>query len=334
MRGNKLLLIAVATLVVMCLISFQAPVKFALAADKPAAELTAGGGAKGGVGFVVLEALSKLVKKDYPNLNINVVEGGWVGNLAKVDKGEMNLASTTVAMCALAADQKPPFTTPLPNVQAVYTTQDKLYYFALVRKDLPLNAVSDLVKKKPAIKLQTIKKGTATELTWRYIFESLGAKWEDLPSWGASITFIDWKEAVEKVKSGELDGLLVVGVKKIDWADEVCKALDMKILKWDKDLIDLTQQKLGFGKGVIPMGTYRGTNYDVIAPTDTGEIIANANVAEDVIYAIVKTLGEKADEYSKMHPGLEDFKAEGMPNVRLSLHPGAARYYKEKGYIK
>ncbi|MBN2437529.1 MAG: hypothetical protein JXL20_02915, partial [Deltaproteobacteria bacterium] len=99
------------------------------------AVLKAGGGAVGGVGYMVMTGMSKVVKDQYKRMDFTVVPGGWVGNLPRTNTGEMDLSSTTIAMCSLAVAKKDPFPNPLPNIRALYSTQDKLYYFAIVRKE-------------------------------------------------------------------------------------------------------------------------------------------------------------------------------------------------------
>ncbi len=327
MRTRKMLVGAAAVLFVLGLIGHQ----FSFAQDKAGVTLNGIGGSKGGVGMVVMEAMAKIVTSAFPGITINVVPGGWVENITKIEGG-LDIASTTVGMCALAVEQKPPYNTPLPSVRALYSTQDKIYCFAFAKKNLPLEYVSDLVKKKQPLKIFSLVKGNAAELIWSNVLQALGEKPEDLAT---KLVYGTWKEGVEKVKVGEVDVMLVVGVRKIDWAEELCKSAEMKILKWDKDLLDMTKQKIGLDRGVIPMGTYLGTDYDVIAPVDSGEIIVNAKVSADVAYSIVKALAEKEADYAKAHAGLADFKASGMANnLKFPLHDGAAKYYKEKGYIK
>lgn len=317
------------------LVFSQVATNFALAEDKPALKVNVVGGSRGGIGLVVMESLVKVVQKAYPNINFNVTEGGFVENIPKVNAGDFGLGSTTKSLCALAEAQKFPYTSPQTNLRSVFAAQDKVYYFALVKKDIPVETVSDLVNKKLPLRLFTLKRGNVAELMWRVIFDNLGVTWGDLSSWGANITFGSWAEGVEKIKKGEVDVILGLGIKKLDWIEELSKSVDMKIINWDNKLLDLVQQKFGFEKGVIPMGTYScNINYDIISPTDTSEVMANVNVPDDVIYAIVKTLAENSQEYASSHVGLGDFQAIGMPNVKLPLHPGAKKYYQEKGYIK
>ena len=85
---------------------------FAFLASGAGAEVTAvlkaGGGAPGGAGFAMLTGMSKVVAKSYPKINITVVPGGWVGNVTRVDVGELQLASTANTLCQLAEQKIEP----------------------------------------------------------------------------------------------------------------------------------------------------------------------------------------------------------------------------------
>ena len=56
----------------------------------------------------------------------------------------------------------------------------------------------------------------------------------------------------------------------------------------------------------------------------------------DTVYAVVKAVFDNFDEFKKLHPALANLKPESMVKDGLSapLHEGAAKYYREKGWIK
>ena len=248
-------------------VCFLIPMNARSAPDKKfSAVLKTGGGAVGGIGYMVLTGMSKTVREAYPRMDITVVPGGWVGNLFRVDKGELDIGSTTTAMCSLAESHKAPFDKPLPNIRALYSTQDKLYYFAIVTKETPVDSVEELFEKKPPVRLCTLQKGTTTELMWRNLFQSQGLTWDDISDWGGKINHVAWGDAVNLVKDGHADGILAVGVRQLGWAMDLTNARDMKILKWGEGMFKLLNEKFGFGTDTIPGGTYPGIDDDVMCP--------------------------------------------------------------------
>jgi TRAP-type uncharacterized transport system substrate-binding protein len=65
-------------------------------------------------------------------------------------------------------------------------------------------------------------------------------------------------------------------------------------------------------------------------------LVASSKTSPDTIYVMVKAVFDNFEEFKKLHPALANLKPEEMVKNGLSapLHDGAAKYYKEKGWIK
>ena len=91
-----------------------------------------------------------------------------------------------------------------------------------------------------------------------------------------------------------------------------------------------------FAKATIPGGMYSGNPN----PTETYGVLAtlvtSAKVPDDVVYNVVKATFDNFDEFKKLHPALANLDAKNMvaDGNSAPLHEGAARYYREKGWIK
>jgi uncharacterized protein len=299
------------------------------------AVLRGGGGAVGGAGFVMLTGLSKIVSTAHPRIGITVVPGGWVGNIARVDSGELDLASTSNTLCRMAENNEPPLDKPVPNVRALFNVQDTMYYFMYARKDFPADSVDELIEKKLPVKLCTLSPGSITEMQFRSALEAGGVSWEDIKTWGGKVNFVEWADAVSLIKDGHADVIAAAALGKAGWAMELATVREMKVLKWSPDLLEKINKKTGTTTATMPSGLYQGIDYSVDCPVSSGQIIMNAKVSDDVAYAIVKAMAENAEEYRNHHAAFNTFTAEGMAEgVYLPLHEGAIKYYKEKGYLK
>ena len=86
----------------------------------------------------------------------------------------------------------------------------------------------------------------------------------------------------------------------------------------------------------IPGGTYRGTPDDVTTFGVAATFVASAQVPENVVYTVVKSVFENFEDFKKLHPAFASLKKEEMVKEGLSapLHAGALKYYKEVGLIK
>ena len=90
-----------------------------------------------------------------------------------------------------------------------------------------------------------------------------------------------------------------------------------------------------YAKVNIPGGLYAGhadptPTYGVLAT-----FVSSAKVADDVVYTLVKSVFENFDEFKKLHPAFGALESADMIKSGLSapLHPGAVKYYKEKGWM-
>ena len=84
----------------------------------------------------------------------------------------------------------------------------------------------------------------------------------------------------------------------------------------------------------IPGGMYTGTPGDTATFGVGATFVSSTDVPDDVAYVVVKAVFENFDQFKKLHPAFANLKPEEMIKDGLSapLHPGAARYYKEKGW--
>lgn len=319
-------------------ITFLVGVSYAVSPPDPkkvSAVLKAGGGTVGGVGFVMMTGMSKVVKDAYPRIDITVVPGGWVGNIPRTDKGELDIAHTTIAAASLAKLVKPPFEKAPPNVRSIYATQERLFYAAFVRKDFPADTLEEMFKKKIPAKLCTLARGNLTELMWQQFFLHYNTTWEDVSAkLGGKMNFIAWADGVNLIKDGHADGILSVGTERIGWAIELTTSRRMKILKFTDADLKYMNETFGFGRGTIPANTYTGITENIVCPTDSGMTIINNKIDDVLVEAILTALWEGSDKYSKHHADLVNFKANGMcKGMPLPLHQAAEKFYKEKGCL-
>jgi hypothetical protein len=116
---------------------------------------------------------------------------------------------------------------------------------------------------------------------------------------------------------------------------EVTQLADLKFLQMDDQLIDQLAQISGFSRGLVPMGYLRGVDHRI--PTvirDRHVIYVRDDAPDDFAYTLAKALDEHQDEFRKLaQPYYYDIRQVGVSDV-VPLHPGALKYYEERGYIK
>jgi uncharacterized protein len=113
-------------------------------------------------------------------------------------------------------------------------------------------------------------------------------------------------------------------------------ACGAKLISLSGPAVDtLVKEHPYYAKVAIPGGMYANNPN----PTETygvlATIITSAKVADTTVYALVKAVFENFDEFKKLHPAFGHLDPKDMIKNGLSapLHPGAIKYYKEKGWM-
>lgn len=90
-----------------------------------------------------------------------------------------------------------------------------------------------------------------------------------------------------------------------------------------------------YRKAVIPGGMYPGNPQDVHTFGVGATLVTSAAVADEVVYTVVRAVFDNLADFQKLHPAFAQLKAKEMISDGLSapLHPGAVKYYKERGWL-
>jgi TRAP transporter TAXI family solute receptor len=91
-----------------------------------------------------------------------------------------------------------------------------------------------------------------------------------------------------------------------------------------------------YAKAIIPGGLYNNNPDDTPTFGVLATLVTSANVPEEIVYQLTKAVFENFDEFKSLHPALANLDPAKMVSDGLSapLHPGAEKYYKEKGWLK
>ncbi len=98
----------------------------------------------------------------------------------------------------------------------------------------------------------------------------------------------------------------------------------------------LVDQNTFYRKARIVGGTYRGNPDDTHTFGVGATLVTSANVSDDAVYVLVSAVFENFGDFKKLHPAFANLDPQEMIKDGLSapLHDGAARYYREKGWIE
>ena len=108
------------------------------------------------------------------------------------------------------------------------------------------------------------------------------------------------------------------------------------IINLDTDAVKkLVADNPFYAFATIPKGTYKTSKKDVTTFGVMASFVTSADVSDDLVYAVTKAVFENLDSFKKQHPAFANLDPKKMIKDGLSapLHPGAIKYYKEKGLM-
>lgn len=141
-------------------------------------------------------------------------------------------------------------------------------------------------------------------------------------------------EAIEALKLGTADAAVIPGGVPAGFLTELAQSADVTFLPIPDDKLEATLKELGlaFHKASIPAGTYKGQDQEVSFPALSTELAALADMPEETAYLITKTLLDSPEDLKAVHSSGKDWTvANSLKVPPAPFHPGAIKYYKEKG---
>ena len=294
--------------------------------------VTIGTGGVTGVYYAAGGAICRLVNKDRAKHGIRCsVEstGGSVFNVNTIKSGELDLGFTQSDVQYNAVKGVSQFKDgPVSDLRAVFAVHPEPFT-VVARKEANISKFEDFKGKR----FNVGNPGSGTRASMEELLGAMGWKLSDF----SLASELKADEHGPALCDGKIDGFFYgVGHPSANIQDPTTSC-GGKLVSLQGPAIDkLLEGKPYYAKASIPGGLYPNNpqvthTYGVLAT-----VVASAKTPADTIYAVTKAVFDNFDEFKKLHPALSHLKPEDMVKNGLSapLHDGAARYYKEKGWIK
>lgn len=292
----------------------------------------------GGAWYVGMGAIVKAVSDDYPDMEVSLFSGGGgIANVIRVDRGESQIGISAHGVIVAGNKGIAPFKKGATNVAGLVNLRDVTRLHFVVPDNSKITKLSDIRDKKMPIRLGSAPVGTNTELFSRWVLEEYGMAPKTIASWGGKVYTANNAETVSMLQDGQMDMDMWIGPGEAFRYQEVQKTKKLRLLEVDAAILKAVQEKYGLQPGVIPGSYYEGqmSKGDIPVATATTELIIGKDVPDDIAYKITKSICEHRDDIVLALPSWASFQPEtAWEGLAAPLHPGAARYYKEKGWMK
>lgn len=157
-----------------------------------------------------------------------------------------------------------------------------------------------------------------------------GAKYLGLFGLEAKVNLpdVELSNAVPALKNGQIDGFVTAGSWPAPNVIEAAASVGVKVLSLDDEQIAATKRT----KLVIPAGTYAGQNADIVTTSLPVVAYATTSMDDDTAYQLTKTYWDQKDKMGEGAAWWNGVDQGLMGTITSAIHPGALRYYTEKGF--
>ena len=193
--------------------------------------------------------------------------------------------------------------------------------------DSGIDSVADLKGKRVAVGAP----GSGVEANAKQILEVYGLTFDDL----ALADNLSFKDAVQKLKNNQLDAAFLTAGYPTAAVSELAASKSIKLISIDDEHAQKLMEKYPFYvQDVIPAGTYKGVDEEVKTVAVKAILIIRDDIPEDVVYKMLDAIFKHTDEIAKAHAkGAMINLDNAVDGMSIPWHPGAEKYFKEKGKI-
>ena len=184
------------------------------------------------------------------------------------------------------------------------------------------------------LKGKSVSSGSPGSGQWQLLGDLLEAHGMTRKDIGEDLS--SFAQSIDKIKDGNLTASLITAGAPTASITDLANTHDIRIVPLAGPEIEALRKKQPYYAQVqLPANTYKGQT----APVDTLAVMAiwatHDALSADMAYAVTKALYENTDTLGQVHPkGKEISLNTALQSVSIPLHPGAERFYKEKGVLK
>ncbi len=263
--------------------------------------------------------------KNVAGVTINVVStDGSKANILGIDSGDYQLATVQSDVMAYAAAGTRSFE--VEGKMDSFRVIGGLYAEAvqLLTMDPEIKTVADLKGKKVSIGAA----GSGVYFNAMDVLAAAGLTEEDIDP-----QYQSFADSADALKDGKIDAAFIVAGAPTPAAQELCTSASAYLVPIDGEVADkLMEESPYYTTYNIPANTYNGQTEDITTVTVKATLIVSTSADETTVYNITKAIFDHIDEVKAAHAkGAELSLENATEGMTAPFHPGAAKYFAEKG---
>jgi len=293
--------------------------------------ITIGTGGQTGVYYVVGQSICRLVNRGTAEHNIKCTApstGGSIDNINAIKNGDRQMGVAQSDWQFHAYNGSSQFEgDKFDKLRAVFSVHGEPFT-VVARADAGVKNFDDLKGKRVNIG----NPGSGQRATMDVVMNAKGWTLDDF----ALASELKAAEQAGALGDNKIDAMIYTVGHPAGAIQEATTTTDATLVNVDGDAIaKLVEDNPYYAWATIPGGIYKGNDEDTTTFGVKATFVSSSDVPEEVIYQVVKAVFDNFDRFKKLHPAFENLTEEQMIKDGLSapLHDGAAKYYKERGWM-
>ena len=291
-----------------------------------------GTGGVTGVYYPTGGAICRLVNKDRKDHGIRCSAestGGSVYNINTVRAGELEfgVAQSDWQFHAYRGTSKFKDKGAFKDLRAVFSVHPEPFTL-LARKGTGVKRFEDLKGKK----VNVGNPGSGQRATMEVVMDAFGIKMSDF----SLAAELKGSEMAQAICDGKIDAMIYTVGHPAAAITQATSSCDVELVSVKGGPIKkLVADNDYYRVATVPGGMYTGSPKDTTTFGVGATVITSAKVPEKVVYTVVKAVFDNFADFKKLHPAFANLDEKQMISDGLSapLHPGAEKYYKERGWM-
>jgi TRAP transporter TAXI family solute receptor len=293
--------------------------------------ITIGTGGQTGVYFVVGQSICRLVNRDTATTGLKCTApstGGSIANINAIKAGDMTMGVAQSDWQHHAYNGTSKFEgDKFDKERAVFSVHGEPFT-VIARADAGVSTFDDLKGKR----VNVGNPGSGQLATMEVVLAAKGWTMADF----SLASELKPAEQAAALGDNKVDAIIYTVGHPNGSIQEAVSTVDAVLVPVEGEAIDkLVAENPFYAYATIPGGMYKGTDNDVKTFGVKATFVTSADVPDEVVYQVVKAVFDNFDRFKGLHPAFANLKEEDMIKDGLSapLHPGAEKYYKERGWM-
>lgn len=281
-------------------------------------------GPQGGSWYPLGGAIKSRIEGKIEGVSVQVLPGAGIANVKAVESGQAQIGLANSVSTVDGIHGKPPFEVKATHICNVATLYPQ-YFQVVALADAEITSPADLKGKA----LAGQQKGNTGEAITNHMLQAYGLEFDDL----SRVSFGSYTDSVTLMKDGNAQFFTLGTSIPAGAVMDLASARSIKLIGIPDDgLARMQKMNDGYRRGIIPKGTYPEQEEDVATVVYATHFIVRCELDDQFVYDVLDSIYDGIDDLGSIARAIKGATPASMSrDIGVPMHPGATRWYKEKG---